>query len=82
MRLLIKTFGVAIILALSIPAASLRAADAQPSTEELLQRIDRLEKELKDLQSQVRHQAQQQQQQQPPVAPVPPIKAGAIINAG
>ncbi|HEX4120783.1 MAG TPA: porin [Verrucomicrobiae bacterium] len=82
MRLLIKTFGVAIILALSIPAASLRAADAQPSTEELLQRIDRLEKELKDLQSQVRHQAQQQQQQQPPVAPVPPTKAGAIINAG
>jgi phosphate-selective porin OprO/OprP len=62
----------AILLGISTPTASLRAADAPPTTEELLQRINNLEQELKDLKAQI--------QQAPPAAqpgtvPVPSTTA-------
>jgi phosphate-selective porin OprO/OprP len=50
----------ALLFAISTPTFCLRAADTSPTTEELLQRINALEQELKDLKAQV--------QQTPPPA--------------
>jgi phosphate-selective porin OprO and OprP len=46
----------ALLFITSTPTATLLAADAPPSTEELLQRINSLEQELKELKAKVEHQ--------------------------
>ncbi|HEX3718522.1 MAG TPA: porin [Verrucomicrobiae bacterium] len=82
--------SVALFLAISTttPTASLRAAEAQPTTEELLQRINSLEQQLKQLQSQVQQQQSAppaQSPTQPPVgqsASVPPAKSPVVFTAG
>jgi phosphate-selective porin len=71
----------------STPTACLHAADVPPTTEELLQRINSLEQEIKDLKAKV--EQQQTNVVQPGAVAVPPgtngvstLKSTAFISAG
>ncbi|HUD47065.1 MAG TPA: porin [Candidatus Baltobacteraceae bacterium] len=72
----------ALFFVLSTPTPSLRAADAPPSTEELLQRINSLEQELKELKAKVEQQQPPSVQPEAPPPPPQPPKSTAFISAG
>ncbi len=70
-RAVLRLFAATVVLFAFM--LSVRAADNPPSTEELLQRINALERELKDLKSQV-------SQQKPPTPP-PIVQSNAVAVA-
>lgn len=70
----------ALLFVTSTPTACLRAADASPSTDELLQRINSLEQQLKDLKAKV--EQEQPAAVQPATAAVQPPRSTAFISAG
>jgi phosphate-selective porin OprO and OprP len=80
--------GAALAFAISTPNAPLLAADAPPTTEELLQRITNLEQQLKEIKAQL--QQAPPPSVQPPGAPPPQPgtnevslpRSGAFLSAG
>jgi phosphate-selective porin OprO and OprP len=72
--------GAALLFAVSTSTSSLLAADASPSTDELLQRINSLEQELKELKAKV--EQQQPGTNQAETAAGQPPKSTGFISAG